>query len=113
MRIIPLLLLAASAFAADWKIAIKPTGALKSDADVPIEVRVSDAKGAAVAGAEVELVLTMVDMDHGEFKHPAKQSQPGVYTGNVKFIMSGGWNVEARVKKGSDSAKAKQKVDVK
>ena len=110
---LPILILAVGAFAADWKITAKPTGPLKPNVDVPFEVRVTDAKGAPVEGAAVELVLTMVDMDHGEFKSSAKQTKPGIYTATSKFMMGGAWNVEVRAKKGSDSASSKQKIQVK
>ena len=100
------------AMAADWKISLKPRADLKADAPVPVEVTVKDAKGAPVDGAQVQLVLTMVEMDHGASKFDATQVRPGVYEAKPKFMMGGKWNIEMRAKKGSDSATAKQQVEV-
>lgn len=101
-----------STFGADWKIALEPKADLKAGPPVPFEVTVKDAKGAPVAGAEVELVLTMVDMDHGETKVPARPLKAGVYEAKPKFMMDGKWNIEVRAKKGPDSAVMKRQVDV-
>jgi hypothetical protein len=95
-----------------FKISLEPQGELKAQKPVPIHVMVKDANGAAVAGADVELVLTMVEMDHGESKFPARQIKAGVYEAKPKFMMDGKWNIETRVKKGSTTASAKQQVDV-
>lgn len=90
----------------------KPTAPVKANFDAPFEVRIVDAKGAPVKGAEVEVVLTMVDMDHGEFKTAFKESKAGVYEGKPKFIMVGDWNVEVRAKKGTQTAVSKQQMAV-
>lgn len=95
-----------------WKIAIEPKGNLKASGAVPVQVMVNDSKGEAVTGADVQLVLTMVDMDHGETKFSAKQTKPGVYEATPKFMMDGKWNIEARVKKGSSSQATKKQVNV-
>lgn len=97
---------------ADWKISVEPKGALKAQAPVPVQVSIKDAKGAPVSGATVEMVLTMVEMDHGETKVPAKQVKPGVYEGKPSFMMDGKWNIEVRAKKGSASSTMKQQVSV-
>ena len=102
-----------TAQAADWKIAIEPKAPLKSVTSVPIEVTVTDAAGKPVEGATVDVVLTMVEMDHGETHNQAKASKPGVYEARAHFMMSGKWNIEAKVKKGGDTASSKQQVDVK
>ena len=96
----------------DWKITLSPKSDWKADKPVPVEVLVKDAKGGPVADADVQLVLTMVDMDHGETKVPAKQSKPGVYEAKAKFMMDGKWNIEVRAKKGSASSTMKQQVNV-
>jgi nitrogen fixation protein FixH len=95
-----------------WKIALEPQGDLSAAKPVPVHVNIKDAKGAAVSGAHVELVLTMVDMDHGETKVAAKQVKPGVYEARPKFMMEGKWNVEVRAKKGSAESTIKQQVEV-
>ena len=94
------------------KIDIEPKAALKADVDVPFQVTVKDAKGAPVSGAQVEVVATMVEMDHGEFKSDAKESKPGVYQTSQKFMMGGAWNLKVQAKKGSDAGTLNKKVDV-
>jgi nitrogen fixation protein FixH len=97
---------------ADWKISLEPKGTLKAQTPVPVQVTIKDAKGAPVSGATVEMVLTMVEMDHGETKVPAKQVKAGVYEGKPNFMMDGKWNIEVRAKKGDVSATVKQQVSV-
>lgn len=98
---------------ADWKIALRqPKGGLKTESSGPVEVTITDAKNAPVADAQAELVLTMVEMDHGETKVPARQLKSGVYEAKPKFMMDGKWNIEVRAKKGSASATMKQQVQV-
>jgi nitrogen fixation protein FixH len=97
---------------ADWKIAVKPQADLKAQRPVPVNVTINDSKGKPVEGANVELVLTMVDMDHGETKFAAAQVKPGVYQAKPRFMMEGKWNIEVRAKKGSASASTKQQVEV-
>jgi nitrogen fixation protein FixH len=115
-RILFLLPLAAALMAQpapDWKITVQPPAVLKSDADMAMQVKVTDAKGAPVAGAKVEWVLTMIDMDHGEFKTVAKETKPGIYAGKSQFMMGGGWNMEVRVVKGAQKKVEKIKLQVK
>ncbi len=96
------------------KIDVAPkTPVVKADADVPFEVTVKDAKGAPVSGAEVVVIATMVDMDHGEFKYDAKASKAGSYAFSPRFVMGGMWNLVVKVKKGSDTASISKKIDVK
>lgn len=97
---------------AGWKIDVEPQGELSAAKAVPVHVNIKDAKGAAVSGAQVELVLTMVDMDHGETKVTAKQLKPGVYEARPKFMMDGKWNIEVRAKKGSVAGSVKKQVEV-
>lgn len=97
---------------ADWKISLDPKGTLKAQTPVPVQVSIKDGKGAPVSGANVEMVLTMVEMDHGETKVPAKQVKAGVYEGKPNFMMDGKWNIEVRAKKGAASATMKQQVSV-
>ncbi len=111
MRLALLLLTASIAFAADWKITYSAKGA-KANFDAPLTIMVKDAKGAPVSGAEVEAVLTMVEMDHGEFKYAAKQTKPGTYQAMAKFIMVGKWQLEVRAKKGADSATQKFQFEI-
>lgn len=96
----------------DWKISLESKGTLKAQTPVPVQVNIKDAKGAPVSGATVEMVLTMVEMDHGETKVPAKQVRPGVYEGKPNFMMDGKWNIEVRAKRGTASATTKQQVSV-
>ncbi len=98
---------------ADWKISVTPKGDLTAGPAVPVEVTVKDAAGSPVEGADVQLVITMVEMDHGETKVTARQSKAGVYEAKPKFMMEGKWNIEVRAKKGGQSASTKQQVDVK
>jgi nitrogen fixation protein FixH len=105
--------LALIAQGAAWKIEVVPKGDLKAGPAVPVEVTVKDAAGTPVEGANVQLVITMVEMDHGETKVTAHSSGAGVYTAHPKFMMEGKWNIEVRAKKGSQSSSTKQQVDVK
>jgi nitrogen fixation protein FixH len=95
------------------KVEIAPKGDVKADVDVPFQVTVKDASGKAVAGADVTVVATMVDMDHGEFKFAGKQVKPGVYAVSPKFVMGGAWNLAAKAKKGSAEGAVSRKIDVK
>jgi len=114
MRLLATWILAAAVgLAADWKIDYKVAKDAKANFDTPLTITVADAKGTPVAGAEVEAVLTMADMDHGEFKHAAKQVKPGVYEAKAKFIMVGAWNIEVRAKKGSETAAKKFRYEIK
>lgn len=97
----------------DWKITAEPVGKLRANFDTAMKIKVADGKGKPVSGAIVEMVLTMVDMDHGEHKTPAKRTAPGVYEGNANFFMVGGWNLEVRVKKGKLAKAEKIRIDVK
>jgi nitrogen fixation protein FixH len=98
---------------ANWKISYEIPKTAKANFDTPVTVKILDAKGKPVAGAEVETVLTMVEMDHGEFKEPAKQVKPGVYEAKQKFIMVGAWQLEVKAKKGAESAGQKFKLEIK
>jgi len=98
---------------ANWKIQYELPTKVLANYDTPLTVKVSDAKGKPVDGAEVETVLTMVDMDHGEFKEAAKAEKPGIYKANQKFIMVGDWQIEVRVKKGAQTASQKFRYEVK
>jgi len=113
MRLFALALAAASAFAADWKIDSKVAKDAKANFNTTIAITVADAKGAPVSGAEVEAVLTMADMDHGEVKLAAKQVKPGVYETTAKFFMVGAWNIEVRAKKGNETASKKFRHEIK
>jgi len=95
------------------KITVEPKAEVKSDVEVPFQVVVKDAKGVPVSGAAVEVVATMVEMDHGEFKYEGKPGKPGVYEFNPKFLMGGAWNLAVKVKKGADTATLSKKIDVK
>ena len=92
--------LSAMAADANWKISMEPVGKVKANMPAPISVQVKDENNLPVSGAEVEIVLTMVEMDHGEFKTPAKMTKPGVYEGSPNFFMVGKWNVTIKAKKG-------------
>lgn len=115
MRSALVLLIASAslAFAADWKVEYSVPKDAKANFDTPLTITVKDAKGAPVVGADVEAVLTMVEMDHGEFKSPAKQVKPGVYQAKTNFIMVGLWQIEVRAKKGGESVSKKFRHDVK
>jgi nitrogen fixation protein FixH len=96
-----------------WKIAFQPPAKAKANYDTPLQVKITDAKGAPLEGAEVETILTMVDMDHGEFKHAARAIKPGVYEATAKFIMVGSWQIEVRAKKGGQTASQKFRYELK
>lgn len=96
---------------AGWTIALEPKGQLSAAKQTPVHVTIRDAKG-PVSGAQVELVLTMVDMDHGETKVAARQVKPGVYEARPKFMMEGKWNIEVRAGKGTASGGIKRQVEV-
>jgi len=98
---------------ADWKIEYKLPAKVAANYDTPLTVMVTDAKGKPVAGAEVETILTMVEMDHGEFKKAAAATKPGEYEAKQNFIMVGKWNIEVKVKKGKDMAGKKFVFEVK
>jgi hypothetical protein len=91
-----------SAVAADgiWKISMEPVNKVKANMPAPLSIQVKDEKNRPVSGAEVEIILTMVEMDHGEFRTPAKMTKPGVYEGSPNFFMVGKWNVTIKAKKG-------------
>lgn len=117
MRLFCIILALACALSAETKsafqISIEPTAPLKADVDVPFQITVKDAKGAPVAGAEVHVVATMVDMDHGEFKSDARQTGPGVYETKQNFLMGGAWNLSVRAAKGKSAATFNRKIEVK
>jgi nitrogen fixation protein FixH len=96
-----------------WKIQYELPKQVKANYDTPLTVKIVDAKGQPVACAEVETILTMVEMDHGEFKEAAKQVKPGVYESKQKFIMVGAWQIEVKAKKGANSASQKFRYEVK
>jgi len=98
---------------ANWKIQYELPKQVKANYDTPITVKILSADGKPVAGAEVETILTMVEMDHGEFKEVAKQVKPGVYESKQKFIMVGAWQIEVKAKKGASSASQKFRYEVK
>lgn len=98
---------------ANWKIQYELPKPVKANYVTPLLVKITGADGKPVAGAEVETVLTMVEMDHGEFKETAKQVKPGVYETSQKFIMVGDWQIEVRAKKGAQSATQKFRYEVK
>jgi nitrogen fixation protein FixH len=97
----------------NWKIQYELPKQVKANYDTPLTVKITGADGKPVAGAEVETILTMVDMDHGEFKEAAKQVKPGVYESKQKFIMVGAWQIEVKAKKGASSASQKFRYEVK
>ena len=111
--LLPFLLLAAAETNPGWTITAEPPAKLKANFEMAMKIKVADAKGKPVTGATVEMVLTMVDMDHGEHKSPTKMTSPGIYEGNANFFMVGGWNLEVRVKKGDKSKAQKIRIDVK
>jgi nitrogen fixation protein FixH len=97
----------------NWKIEYELPAKVQANYDTQLTIKVLDAKGKPVEGAEVETILTMVEMDHGEFKEAAKQVKPGVYQAKQKFIMVGAWNIEVKAKKGANSASQKFRYEVK
>ena len=99
--------------APDWKISAEPTKKLVGGYETPMRINITDAKGKPVEGAGVELVVTMIDMDHGEYKSAASMVAPGVYEGKVNFFMIGAWNLDVRVKKAAQSMSKKIRFDVK
>lgn len=98
---------------ASWKIQYELPAKVQANFVTPLTVKVSDSKGKPVEGAEVVTILTMVDMDHGEFKEPAKAEKPGVYKANQKFVMVGDWQIEVQVKKGAQTSSQKFRYEVK
>ncbi len=99
--------------AADWKIDYKAAKNAEANEDTPITITIRDEKNKPLSGAEVEAVLTMVEMDHGEFKYSAKQIKPGTYEATVKYVMGGAWQLEVRARKGSDSITKKFVLKIK
>jgi hypothetical protein len=97
----------------DWKVATEPQKKIMANYDTLMKITVKDAKGKPVSGATVELAVTMIDMDHGEHKWPAKMVAPGVYEGKANFFMVGAWRLETRVTKGKQSKVQAMRVDVK
>jgi nitrogen fixation protein FixH len=98
---------------ANWKIQYELPKQVKANYETPLTVKITSADGKPVAGADVETILTMVEMDHGEFKEAAKQVKPGVYETKHKFIMVGAWQIEVKAKKGAASASQKFRYEVK
>lgn len=97
----------------NWKIQYELPKQVKANFDTPLTVRITGLDGKPVVGAEVETILTMVEMDHGEFKESAKQVKPGIYEAKQKFIMAGAWQIEVKAKKGAISASQKFRYEVK
>jgi len=116
---IRIMLLAAAALClcaqpkSDFKITVQPKAPLTSNAEVPVEILIKDTKGAAVSGAQVEVVATMIDMDHGEFKYTARQTKPGIYEIKPGFVMDGTWKLAVKATKNGKSGSMDQKVEVK
>ena len=104
---------AALAATPDWKISAEPVKKIMANHPADLRITVSDAAGKPVTGAAVELVTTMIDMDHGEHKSPAKVTAPGVYEGKVNFFMVGSWNLDVRVSKGAQAKAQKVRFDIK
>lgn len=98
---------------ANWKIQYELPAKVQANYDTPLTVKITDSSGKPVEGAEVETILTMVDMDHGEFKEAAKPQKPGVYKASQKFIMAGAWQIEVKAKKGAQTASQKFRYEVK
>ena len=96
-----------------WKIQYELPKEVKANYDTPLTVKITGADGKPIVGAEVETILTMVEMDHGEFKESAKQVKPGIYEAKQKFIMVGAWQIEVKAKKGANSASQKFRYEVK
>ena len=105
MKLFRLSLIAATVLAADanWKAAIEPVGTVRCNFPAQVNVKLADAKGAPVEDASVEIILTMKDMDHGEFKTKAKMIKPGVYEAKPTFYMVGKWNVAVKSKRAGAS----------
>ena len=98
--------------AADWAITAKPLQKVMANYPAAMSVSITDAKGKPVTGASVELVTTMIDMDHGQRKSPAKPIAPGIYEGTVNFFMVGPWNLEVPATSGRQSKAQKIRFDV-
>jgi len=97
-----------------WTIALTPPTDIKANFDAPVQVTVTDEMGKPVKGANVEMTVTMVDMDHGEFKHAAKETAAGTYeAASTKFYMVGTWNLKVKAQKGAESAVKDFKIEVK
>ena len=96
-----------------WKVSLEPAAKIKANFPAQVHVKLMDSKGNPVEGADVQLVLTMVDMDHGEFKTSATPAKAGGYDAKPTFFMVGKWMVEVRAKKGSQSVSEKIPFDVK
>jgi nitrogen fixation protein FixH len=103
---------AAAAASPDWKIAVEQAPKIRSNYPTDVRVRITDSKGKPVTGATVELVITMIDMDHGEHKSKATMSAPGVYDGKTTFFMVGAWWLEVRAKRGNEAMSHKVKFDI-
>jgi nitrogen fixation protein FixH len=86
---------------------------VRANYDTLLTVKVSDAKGKPVDGAKVETVISMVEMDHGEFRAAAAAVKAGEYQAQQKFFMVGTWQIEVRVKKGEQTASQKFRYEVK
>jgi nitrogen fixation protein FixH len=117
MRIVAVLLLMGLSCVAgdqpDWKISVEPVGKVRSNYPAQVNIVLQNAKGSPVSEAEVEVVLTMVDMDHGESKTPAKMTKPGVYETKLTFFMVGKWNIAVHARKGAQAKTENFPYDVK
>ena len=91
---------AAAQTVADWTITAKPVKKILANHPAAMSISITNPKGEPVTGASVELRTTMIDMDHGVQKAPAKMVAPGVYEGTVNFFMVGPWNLEVRATSG-------------
>ncbi len=117
MRFACLLLLTAllglGAEKAKWKIQYSVPASAKANYATKLTVQLADENGKAIEGAQVETVLTMVEMDHGEHKAAAKAVRPGEYETGVTFFMVGTWQIEVRARKGEQSASQKFRHEIK
>ena len=86
---------------ADWRISMEPEGKVRCNYPAQVKIKVKDATAAVVDGANVDVVLSMPGMDHGEFTTVAQAAQDGVYQAKPTFYMVGKWNVAVRVTKGN------------
>ena len=67
-------------------------------------VTITDQDGKPVAGADVNIALTMKTMDMGEAKVKLADKGNGEYQGEGKVTMSGDWNAAVSAKKTGQTA---------
>ncbi|MGH9417241.1 MAG: FixH family protein [Terriglobales bacterium] len=85
-----------------WRLQFTATPAAPAaDAPVQLQLEVTTAAGAPLAGARAWADLEMRDMDMGPSRVMLNAAGPGRYQGTGNFLMPGGWQCRVTVSAGA------------